>query len=1014
MVHGTIILVMFSSILVLPAAGQQSDYLFHHITQPDGLLDDKVDAIAQDRRGYIWIGTSSGLQRYDGLRFMSYQDALEKDNKNLHWVTTIDTVRGDRLFLSSGWECRKLDWMTNTISPFSEADVREDALETRKYQDAINNPWTLGAHNIYKRDLASGKLYTYPRYMAEDFVRKRTWVLAAGAFLLLDDSSGRVFSPAWNPIHHPLLQAMVGKNLKGFTLDSENLLWIYSWAGELFQYNLNTGEIRKSMLLSLPRIPPVRHSGGSQTINAIYEDHYGTIWLATSGVGLLRYHRETGHFEEIAGPEKGNRGIQYNFEVFCIFQDKEDNIWIGTDRGITIFNPYHPHFKFLRHEEGTKKTLPQHEITGFIELASGNLLVCTWGGGITFFDHHLQFLRNVLFAGDNDQNLIWSLIELDGKIWAGCQHGWLHLYDLSRNQWSSLCPDALKHSTVRCMQKDSAGNIYFGLQNGKIVWWGKRDRVFHAYNDSAGGVGGAFTPVHAILIDSLQRCWVATESGLWLFDRKWGMYTAKWSPDQKSPAACLSLAEQDDSTLLVGIQRGGLSYFHKERQQFSFPFLTEKHPPSVEAIRKDAKGQIWFTTEYGLHSVGQGRYAPTSYSIEPGVLHSAFDVAGILPLRDGRWLAATTTEIVGFFPATLNGQSGGSLPVTITGLKLPEGPLFIDSFLLRNESIPLNYRQNFITIEFASLRYSNPRQITYYYRLSGVDRDWVNADNSGSAGYTNLAPGDYTLQVKAEDGSQEGLVTSFLFNVAPPIWQTWWFRTACLLSFAFVIYLLVRRRISSIRHEAELKQQIAETEMMALRAQMNPHFIFNCINSIDALIQNNDKYQATVYLNKFARLIRNILDSSRENTVPLAKDLETLQLYIELEQFRNDHRYSCEIGADEGLIQDSYRVPPLIIQPYVENAILHGLRSLPKGKGRLFISVSRQNEYLTYIVEDNGVGRKAVAAAPKLEKQSYGMQMTSDRVKLFNKENKPSVEITDLVSDGQPAGTRVKISLKIQ
>src|SRR4030095_8653566 len=137
----------------------------------------------------------------------------------------------------------------------------------------------------------------------------------------------------------------------------------------------------------------------------------------------------------------------------------------------------------------------------------------------------------------------------------------------------------------------------------------------------------------------------------------------------------------------------------------------------------------------------------------------------------------------------------------------------------------------------------------------------------------------------------------------------------------FIVFYFVRRRIKTIRYESRLKQKIAETEMMALRAQMNPHFIFNCINSIDALIQSNDKYHANIYLNKFAKLIRNILDSSKQNVVALSKDLETLQLYTDLEQFRTENKFAVNIKAEISLLQDDYKIPPLIIQPFVENAI---------------------------------------------------------------------------------------------
>jgi hypothetical protein len=163
------------------------------------------------------------------------------------------------------------------------------------------------------------------------------------------------------------------------------------------------------------------------------------------------------------------------------------------------------------------------------------------------------------------------------------------------------------------------------------------------------------------------------------------------------------------------------------------------------------------------------------------------------------------------------------------------------------------------------------------------------------ARYTSLPPGRYVFEVMAEDGNIPSRAAPFQFVISPPFWRTWWFMTSVVAIVALAAWWLLRRRFRTIRREIALKQQIYDTEMKAIRAQMNPHFIFNSINSIDALIQSNDKYHATVYLNKFARLIRNILDSSKQNVVTLTKDLETLQLYIELEQFRNDYCFAAEI-----------------------------------------------------------------------------------------------------------------------
>jgi LytS/YehU family sensor histidine kinase len=302
------------------------------------------------------------------------------------------------------------------------------------------------------------------------------------------------------------------------------------------------------------------------------------------------------------------------------------------------------------------------------------------------------------------------------------------------------------------------------------------------------------------------------------------------------------------------------------------------------------------------------------------------------------------------------------------------------------------------------------------YRLSGAENDWKPADAARTANYSLLSPGSYVFYVKAADlnGNWGPEYKLLAFTIVPYFWQTNWFKAALITAVGFITFYFFRKRINGIRHEAEMKQRIAETEMMALRAQMNPHFIFNCINSIDALIQSNDKYQANIYLNKFARLIRNILDSSKQNVVALSKDLETLQLYTDLEQFRTENKFGVNIKAEISLLQDDYKIPPLIIQPFVENAILHGLKNRVDDEGMLCVSVTRQDSQIEFIVEDNGVGREATRNSNHKETNSYGMQMSEERVKIFNNEEKASVFVTDLKANGQPSGTRVRVLLNIK
>ena len=311
------------------------------------------------------------------------------------------------------------------------------------------------------------------------------------------------------------------------------------------------------------------------------------------------------------------------------------------------------------------------------------------------------------------------------------------------------------------------------------------------------------------------------------------------------------------------------------------------------------------------------------------------------------------------------------------------------------------------------LNYTAPQQNRLYYRLNGENEAWIET-RDGDINLLNLPAGDYKLEVK---GCSNESVVSNAYNsmhiVVKPSWyQSMVFRIFSVLLLAIGLYAIIRRRIKSVKDAASLKQHISETEMAALKAQMSPHFMFNCINSIDAFIYSNDKYNATLYLNKFARLLRNILDSSKQNTVSLQQDMETLKLYIQLEELRNENKFKTSISIDSELESANYVVPPLIIQPFVENAIQHGLKNKDGNNGLLEISVKKVNDSIEYSIRDNGIGRAAAAHVVQNKEFSYGIQLSCDRIKLFNNETQASVFISDLVQDGKPAGTLVRACLK--
>ncbi len=220
------------------------------------------------------------------------------------------------------------------------------------------------------------------------------------------------------------------------------------------------------------------------------------------------------------------------------------------------------------------------------------------------------------------------------------------------------------------------------------------------------------------------------------------------------------------------------------------------------------------------------------------------------------------------------------------------------------------------------------------------------------------------------------------------------------------------------RNKIRFEKLKAELETKVLRLQMNPHFIFNSLNSIENFIMQNEKRLASDYLNKFARLIRMILDSSRDEAVPVAKDMEALQLYIDLEQLRFNNKFSYNTYIDPVLASGDYRVPSLLVQPFVENAILHGLAHSENKNLQLSVTARLENEKIRYIIQDNGVGREKAREYNHLNKpfhKSIGLDITEARINMYNKQEGKgsSVMFTDLLDERQmPEGTRVEIIIK--
>jgi hypothetical protein len=333
--------------------------------------------------------------------------------------------------------------------------------------------------------------------------------------------------------------------------------------------------------------------------------------------------------------------------------------------------------------------------------------------------------------------------------------------------------------------------------------------------------------------------------------------------------------------------------------------------------------------------------------------------------------------------------------------------------------LELKYRQNNISFSYTAISFKSAGEIIYKYKLTGLDDDW-NETSQTTLSYPSLPPGNYTFQLYAINkfGKQSEMVT-IPFSISAPFWKTIWFWLLISLSLIWVTALLISRRYRSIqkrlKEKNELNRKVAELEQASLRAQMNPHFIFNCLNSIQHFIIKNDIEQTNKYITQFGSLIRQTLDNAARTSITIADEIKYLTGYMELERMRFPEAFRYQIEIDHAIQADYVCVPSMILQPFVENAIRHGIRNKEKGTGLVKIMIREDNEGIHFTVEDNGVGREAAARFKSLqhiEYQSKGITLATNRLELLSESSGERIIIafTDM-KDGEDnaCGTKVDI-----
>jgi ligand-binding sensor domain-containing protein/signal transduction histidine kinase len=825
--HFTLI-VCFCLAITIGYSQQAQQYSFIHLTTTEGLAANFTRNIAQDTNGFIWIGTSNGLQRYDGYKFLTFRYQKNNpaslpsndvrifiDHKDNLWVETDAQKIG--IFNKTNFTFKEVPvrWTDNSNIPHQKKffeDSRGKIYLLIFFQELYAYDEKLGAFISVNETLKLPAKWR-PIAIAEQPSNGNLWIGCDSGLFVINMKTGNTGYRNHNPDNDPVIQQFAAETLTAKIVFGKNAEWISfdTWPATsghpyVHRYNYKTGETQKFDLGHELSIEYHEINGALVQQNGRVW-HYGKTFIA-------EYLLPQKKFLPIKNEIRNAQNISFD-NASDIFEDKAQNLWISTENGIFIFNPDAQPFtsyKLVRPDGSGTINGPTQTI---LQLRNGQIWVGCWAYGLYCYDQQMNpldlpknFPKKVSMYGSS----IWDMKEdtISNKVWMVCQEGALMLYDLTLAKTEILFPEIFERRTIRQIIQDKQGNFWFGTQGGKIIKW---DRL-----KAGGDVHKGFEEihkgglVHKLYCDNDGTIWAATLGrGLKKFDAVSGKLIAQFDtrPDatvklwNDSPTDVMRF---NDSIILIA--NGALSILNTNNNTISF-FTQEEGLPSNEitSLQRDNQGTLWMGMNNGLLRMNFEKRRMAIYDRREGIQYDYFNPGQAFRIKDGKLIFTTDHNFLVFDPAKLK-ESALPPDVRITNIRLGNQVLSLD-FINRSGKIKVPYDNTSITIDFSDMVFTTSYRITYM--LENLDKDWIRADDRRQATYNYLPPGNYTFKIRSEDGDGvfNKVENSFKIVVNPPFWKTWWFYGILILFIAGILYRIDRERIKRMRDLQDVRSQIA-------------------------------------------------------------------------------------------------------------------------------------------------------------------------------------------------------------
>lgn len=955
-----------------------------HFGVNEGLPSSETYYVTKDSKGYLWVATDAGVVKYDGYKFKSYSTRnglpdntvfkIHEDSKSRIWFSSYsgrfsyyDSNTDSIIEIPANTELIKTIKTLPLEFAFDDSDTLFVSVDNKGYLKIFPPFYDKFEHIKYSYDCVFLKYVTNDKIISgKNFVN---------SFPLMESI--------------PLVYDVSKKNNGRSVLKLGTIKEFGSFVSVVSKKEkLYLSTYKKIYSIQNNQLNEIKHDTPENIIDINSINITDTkLWVNTIKFGTYVFEKQ---FSK-------SLNLLNNYSVSCVLDDKDDGIWISTlEDG--LFHVPDLGFNYLDKSAG----LTANKILSIEENKEG-LYCLTSDYNFQSYDINSDEINEVNFL----KQPYWGLKKL-GDIYVVYGSPSFITGNDFKIKAEITCIVNSEKQVIKIKDVDffdhqnflaaSGGGLYLVDKNtGKAIML-------------QSGLPNIFS-----ICNTPNGVYLGTKSGVYLYNKKACVFLGDNNTLFKSRVEDIHFV---NGNLYFATRGNGVLILKANGDVLQFNQNNGLASDIVRCLTSDENLNVWVGTNRGITKLsytGNNMFKVISFNLANGLVSSEINK---IIIKNGH-----------MFFATNKGLGKVSLSNVLYGKS--KIPVNIESVLINNQIYnlkstgSLDYNQNMIVVNYKGLRVINSGNILYKYRLAGLDTNWVYTNNT-TVQFTTLPPGNYKFEVYAINSESNAsiLPATFQFTINKPFWKTWWFIFGSLFLLSITLYFLYLNKIKSVKKKEQEKAMAmraqVESELKALRAQMNPHFIFNAINSIQSFVLKNESKIAQSYLTKFARLIRLVLENSKHNFISLSNEIESLNLYIELEALRSSFSFDFKISANDNINADLVSIPPMLLQPYIENAILHGLNPLVLRKGNLVVVFSRDEKgRLKCVIEDNGIGRnKAMEIKRKkdLNRKSMGMEVTGDRIHLLNAHTDffADVVVIDKIENNEPFGTRVEITIDIK